>query len=109
MRTVKQALWGWGEGEGWHFFQMILGDGGVISPRYCHHSGFSDRLDVADTAGVSGMLALVEEAREDVLAPGLCTMSKVTSECHLSASTETPAPNLMPPWVSGFAFRELPV
>lgn len=99
-------------GEGGRMALLLPDDSGrwgVISPRYCHHSGFSNCLDVADTAAVSGMLALVEEAREDVLAPGLCTMSKVTSECHLSASTETPAPNLMHPWVSGFAFRELPV
>ena len=83
---------------------------GVISPRYCHHSGISDHVSITDTAGVSGMLALVEEAREDVLAPGFCTMSKVASECLPSVSflsIETPAPNLMHPWVSGFAFRDL--
>lgn len=60
---------------------------GVISPRYCHHSGISDHVGITNMAGVSGMLPLVEEAREDVLAPGFCTMSKVASECHLSASS----------------------
>ena len=62
-------------------------------------------------AGVSGMLAPVEEAREDMLAPGFCTTSQGRKwvPSVSSPSTESPAPNLMHPWISGFAFRELPV